>query len=74
MGIPTAGMGAYVMKRQNTVTQYIAMRPILYLCEKTVRMLGAWVDRRWWDQEVLDLADARAVAAAMYREEGSEGG
>ena len=42
-------MGSYVPKRQNTVTQYIATRPILYLFEKTVRRPGEWVDRRWWE-------------------------
>ena len=41
-------MGEYIMKRQNTVTQYIATRPILDLREETVRMPGAWVAKRWW--------------------------
>ena len=30
-------VGAYVLKRQNTVAQYIATRPILDLCKETVR-------------------------------------
>ena len=29
-------MKAYVLKRQNTVVQYIAMRPILDLCKETL--------------------------------------
>ena len=39
-------MGEYVLKRQNTVVQYIATRPILDLCEETVWRPGAWVSRR----------------------------
>ena len=30
-------MGEYFLKRQNMVTQYISMRPILGLCKETVR-------------------------------------
>ena len=30
-------MGEYVLKRQNTAAQYIATRPIMDLCEETVR-------------------------------------
>ena len=40
-------MRAYALKRQNMVAQYILMRPILDLCEETVRMFGAWVARIW---------------------------
>ena len=40
-------IGAYILKRQNTVLKYIAMRPILDLCEKTVQRPGAWVDWIW---------------------------
>ena len=36
-------MRAYVLKRTNSVVQYIAMRPILDLCKDTVRRSGAWV-------------------------------
>ena len=36
-------MGAYFLKRQNTVAQYINMRPILDLCEETVQRSGVWV-------------------------------
>ena len=36
-------MGAYFLKRQNTVAQYIKMRPILDLCEETVQRSGVWV-------------------------------
>ena len=43
--------------------QYIAKRPILDLGEGKVWTLGEWVAKIWWDQEGLDLAGARAVAA-----------
>ena len=43
-------MVAYALKRNNTVAQYIATRPILDLCEETVRRPGVWVARRWWEQ------------------------
>ena len=48
----------YVLNKHSTVTQYIATRPIIDLCEKTLRRPGAWVARIWWHQEVLDLAGA----------------
>ena len=43
-------MGEYFLKRQNMVAQYIVIRPVLDLCEDTVRRSGAWVARRWWYQ------------------------
>ena len=36
-----------ILRRQNTVAQFIATRPILDLCEKAARRPGAWVPRRW---------------------------
>ena len=44
-------IGDYVLRRQNTVAQYIFMQPILDLCEKTVHRPVLWVARRWWEQE-----------------------
>ena len=66
-------MEEYVLNRQNKVVQYIVMRPILDLWEETVRMLGKWVEKRWWEQEGLDMAGARA-AAEMSVEEDRGGG
>ena len=63
-------MRAYLLKRQNTVAQYIAAQPILDLCEETVRRSGVRVARRRWDQEGLNLAGARAAAAASDDGEG----
>ena len=44
------------------------------LYKEKVHRLGEWIARRWWDQEVLDLAGTReSVAAAEDKEGGSEG-
>ena len=67
-------MGAYVLKRHNTVTQYIATRPILDLYKETVRRSGARVSRIWSYKEGLNLAGTRvAVEKEAYVEVGSEG-
>ena len=57
-------MGDYVLKMHNTVSQYIATRPIIDLCEETVWRSGTWVDRRWWEQEGLYIVGARKAEAA----------
>ena len=41
---------AYVLRRQNTVMQYIVNRPILGFCKETVQRTGARVIKRWWVQ------------------------
>ena len=46
------------------VAQYIMKRPILELCERSVRKTGAWVSWRWWEQEGLDLEGTKEIAAA----------
>ena len=67
----------YVTSRHNKVTQYIAMQPILDLCEQSARRPGAWVSRQWWEQEGLDLEGEKERAVvesegeeAQYEEEG----
>ena len=57
-------MENYIQQRKNTVTQYIATRQILDLCEAEERRQEAHVGMRWWEQVVLDLARARDVVAA----------
>ena len=52
-------IGVYIKRMQNTVVQYIATRPILDLCEKSVRKPGDWVYWRWWDQEGINLEGER---------------
>ena len=54
-------MESYVLKSNNTVVQYILTRPIIELCEETVRIPGTWIEKSWLGQEVLDLAGARAA-------------
>ena len=48
-----------VVRRQNTVAQFIATRPILGLCEGTERWGGTWVPQRWWEQPGIDWRQAR---------------
>ena len=69
-------IGAYITRKQNTVAQYITTRPIMDLYEKSVRRLGAWVSRRWWYQEGLDLEGEKEISdlesdreEAQYEEE-----
>ena len=53
-----------ILRRQNTVAQFIAMRPIMGLCEVAVRQPGTRVPRRWWEQMGIDWKAAREKAAA----------
>ena len=46
---------ACVIRRQNSAAQYIAMRPILDLCEETLHITGMWVMKMWWEKKILDL-------------------
>ena len=48
-----------VLRRQNTVAQFIANRPILGLCEVAERRRGTWVPQRWWEQSGIDWKLAR---------------
>ena len=48
-----------VLRRQNTVTQFIATRPVLGLCEGTERRGGTRVPQRWWEQPGIDWRLAR---------------
>ena len=58
------GIRTYVTSRQNMVAQYISTRMILDLCEQFNRRPGAWVSRRWWEQDCLYLEGAKNSAAA----------
>ena len=68
------GIRNLVTRRQNTVTQYIATRPILDLCERTTRRLGARVSQRWWEQAKIksEGKKKRAVEVAAVSESESE--
>ena len=39
---------SYVLRRHNTAAQYIAMQPIMDLCEEMVQIPGICVAKRWW--------------------------
>ena len=43
-----------ILRRQNTVAQYIATRPLLDLCEGAIAREGAKVPQRWWEQAGID--------------------
>ena len=45
----------YVTRPQNTVSQYISTRTIMYMCLAADRHLGTRVLIMWWDQDLLDL-------------------
>ena len=67
-------IGVYIQKRKNTVAQYIAIQPILDLCEQSVWRTGAWIYRKCWEQEVIDLGGERErTAAETDREEEKHG-
>ena len=53
-----------VLRRQNTVAQFIATRPILGLCEVAERQRGTRVPQRWWEQSGIEWRLAREKAAA----------
>ena len=52
--------------------QYIATRPILDLCERSVRRPGVLVSQRWWEQDGLDLEGAKKRAEAAAESDGEE--
>ena len=53
------GIRTSIIRRQNTVAQYIATRPILYLCKQATRRPGARVSRWWWEQTGIYLEGAQ---------------
>ena len=61
-----------IQNRQNTVTQYIATRTLLDLCEGAIAREGAKVPLRWWDQAGIDWETAKAKVAEQDRTDGSE--
>ena len=67
-------IGVYITRRQNTIAQYIAMRPIMDLFEICVWRLGAWVYWRCCNQEGLDIKrENEREAAYLYGEEAQYG-
>ena len=58
------GIRKYIMRRQNTVAQYILTQPILDLCEHSARRPGAMVSWWWWELAGLYLEGAKERVAA----------
>ena len=56
-----------ILKRQNTVAQYIATRPLLDLCEGARAREGAKVPLRWWDQAGVDWETAKSKGVETDR-------
>ena len=63
-----------IQRRQNTVTQYIATRPLLDLCEGARQREGARVTLRWWDQLGIEWEKAKAKETETESTSGSESG
>ena len=53
-----------ILRKQNTVAQFIATRPIMSLCEVTERRAGTRVPMRWWEYTGIDWKADREKAAA----------
>ena len=58
------GISKSATRRQNTVVQYIAMQPILDLCERSTRRRGARVSCQWWEQAGIELEVAKKRTSA----------
>ena len=67
-------IGVYIKKKQNTAAQYIAMQPIMNNYKQCVRRPVAWVSRRWWVQEGVDLGDTRDIVVEASDEEENKRG
>ena len=65
-------METYIRKNQNKVADYIATQTITDLCEAAERKKGARLGMEWWEQTVLDLAEARETASAEVEKDGLE--
>ena len=60
-----------VLRRQNTIAQFTAIRPILGLCEVAERRRGTRFPQRWWGQSRIDWSLAREKAAAAAVQAGA---
>ena len=60
-----------ITNRQNTVAQYIATRPLMYLCEQTTQRGGARVSRQWWNQKGIDWEKTKEWTAETDSESAS---
>ena len=60
-----------IERRQNTVAQYIATRPLLDLCEGVIQREGARVTLRWCEQSGIDWVKAKAKETETEATSGS---
>ena len=63
-----------ILRRQNTVVQYIATRPLLDLCEGERAREGAKVPLRWWEQAEIDWEKVKAKGVETDMTDGTETG
>ena len=56
------------------VVKYIAMQPILDLCERATQRIGVRVSRRWWEREGIDLGKAKGRAVETTTTDSESGG
>ena len=61
-----------VLRRQNTVAQFIATQPILGICKVAERRWGTRVPQRWWEQAGIDWSLAREKAAEAAEQAGAK--
>ena len=64
-------MESYALISQDTVVNYITVRPIMDLCDKLVWMPGTWVAKGWWGNEGMDLAGIISDSASPEEEWGA---
>ena len=58
----------YVLRRHNTITQYITTLLVLEICLEVERRLGARLAQRWWEMGFLYLGGVRAAERAAESE------
>ena len=64
-------IGKSIANRQNTVTQYIATRPLLDLCEGARAREGAKLPMRWWNHADIDWETAKSKGVETKSNSGS---
>ena len=63
-----------ILRRQNTVAQYTATRPLLDLCVGARAREGAKVTLRWWEQAGFDWEKATSKGTEREPTSGTETG
>ena len=63
-----------ILRRHNTVAQYIATRPLLDLCEGARAREVAKVPQRWWEKAGIDWEKSKAKGEETDMTDGTETG